>query len=121
MNRPFLTLSKRNKKDEALTEAKHRLAEGQVARGVIKAHGYKLVVLKNPKVGHKPPRPIPFLTNCSFRQSEVQSRGGQPLSRVVACREFLRAVDGANQMVLQLRIMMRERTWASAVRVFMMR
>ena len=67
VNRPFLMLSKRNKKDEALTHAKQRLAEGQVACGVIKAHGYELVVFKNPEVGHNPPPPprlVPFLTNC---------------------------------------------------------
>ena len=60
INRPFLTLSKRNKKDEALTDAKQQLAEGQVARGVIDAYSYKLVVYKNPKVGHKPPPPSPL-------------------------------------------------------------
>ena len=44
INRPFLTLSKCNKQDEDLTDAKQWLAEGQVARGVIKAHGCELVV-----------------------------------------------------------------------------
>ena len=53
IKRPFLTLSKRNKKDKALTDVKQRLAKGQVARGVIKAHGYELVAYIKPKVRHK--------------------------------------------------------------------
>ena len=59
INRSFLTLSKRNKKEEALTDVKQRLAKGQVARGVIKAHGYELVVYKNPNWAQTPP-PSPF-------------------------------------------------------------
>ena len=123
INRPFLTLSKHNKKDEALTDARQRLAEGQVACGVIKAHGYELVVFKKCQGwAQAPPRLVPCLRNCWFGESEVQSRGRQPLSPVVACyREFSRAVDGANQMALQLRIMTRQMTWASAVCVFMLR
>ena len=82
--RPFLTLSKRNKKEEVLTDAKQRLPERHVAPCVINAHGYELVVYKNPKVGHKPPPPprlVHFLTNFSFEESEVQSRGGHPLNK----------------------------------------
>ena len=43
INRPFLTWSKCNKKDEASTDAKQRFTQGHTARGVIKAHGYELV------------------------------------------------------------------------------
>ena len=44
------------------------------------------------------------------------------LRLVVACYcEYSRAVDGANQMALQLRIMTRQMTWDTAVRVFMLR
>ena len=86
VNGPFLIVSKYNNQDEALMGAKQGLAEGQAARGVIKAHGYELVVYKKPKVGHKPPsRLVPFLTSCWFGKSEVQSRVGKPFSPVVAC------------------------------------
>ena len=60
INRPFLALSKHSKKDEALTDAKQQLTKGQVARGLIKAHGYELVVYNNPKVGHKAPPSSPL-------------------------------------------------------------
>ena len=113
--------------DVVKTQQEGRHLDGREAttrRGAsgIKAHGYKLVLFENPKVGHKPPRLVPFQTNCWFGESEVQSRGGQPLSPVVACdREFSRAVDGANQMALQLQLTTRQMTWATVVRVFMLR
>ena len=50
------------------------------------------------------------------------SLGNQPLNPVVAhYREFSSVVDGANQMALQLRLMMRQTTGAGPVRVFMLR
>ena len=67
-----------------MTDAKQRLAEGQVARGVVAGHDYELVVFKNPKVGHKPPRIVPFLTNCWFGEAEIQRRAGHALNPVVA-------------------------------------
>ena len=69
-----------------------------------------------------PRRLVPLLTNCWFRQSEVQSRGGQPLRLVVACyRQFSQAVDGANQIALQLCIITGQMTRASAVLVLILR
>ena len=89
-------------------------------RGVIKANGYELVVHENPEVGHKPPLLVPFLTNCGFEESEVQSGGGRPFIVVVAWYvEFSQAVDGANPMAHQRRSMTEQITWASTVRVLM--
>ena len=62
---------------EAFMDAKQRLAEGQVACGLIKAHGYELVVYKNPKVRCKPPLLVGFVTNCWFGESEILCRGGR--------------------------------------------
>ena len=54
INRPFLTLLKRNKKDKVFTDAKQRVAEGQLPRGVIP----RLPIggfLKNPRLGTSSP------------------------------------------------------------------
>ena len=78
--------------------------------------------IKTPRLGTSPPHLVPFLTNCWFGEAEVHFRGGQLLSPVVACYcDFSRAVDGASQMALQLRIMTRQMTRANAVRMFMLR
>ena len=108
----FLTLPNRNNKHEALTNTKQRLAKGQVARGVINAHGQELVVYKNPRLGTTPPPPpgrlFPFLTSYGFGVWAVQSGEGRRWTAVVACYwEFSWAVDGANHMALQLCIMTR--------------
>ena len=42
INRPFLTLLKRNKKHKAFTNKQQRLDGEQMARGMIDAHGYEL-------------------------------------------------------------------------------
>ena len=86
-----------------------------MTRGVINAHAYQLLVYKNPKVGLKPPHLVSFLTNCWFGLPQVQILGGHPFSPALTCyREFARAVNGANRMGLQLCIMTRQMTWASA-------
>ena len=111
--RPFLMLSKRA---AALTQ------EGDVARAILAYKNYELAVYKNPKVGHKPPRLVPFLTNCWYGEEVPKDRRGNPLPPVLACYwEFSRAVDGANQMALQMRQLGRQMTWSHTVRAFMVR
>ena len=73
-------------------------------------------------MGHKPPRLVPFLTNCWYGEEVPKDRRGNPLPPVIACyREFSRAVDGANQMALQMRQLGRQMTWSHAVCAFMVR
>ena len=120
--RPFLMLSKRDKRDAGLTRAAALTQEGDMARAIVADKNYELAVYKNPKVGHKPPRLVPFLTNCWYGEEVPKDRRGNPLPPVVACyREFSRAVDGANQMALQMRQLGRQMTWSHAVRAFMVR
>ena len=91
-----------------------------MAQAIVDHRNYVVAVYKNPKVGHKPPRLVPFLTNCSYGEEVPKDRRGNPLPPVVArYREFSRAVDGANQMALQIRQLGRQMTWSHAVRAFM--
>ena len=44
-----------------------------------------MVVFKNPKVGHKPPRVVPMLMNVHFQQAgPVHRRSGNEVNPVVA-------------------------------------
>ena len=93
-----------------------------MARAIVADKNYELAVYKNPKVGHKPPHLVPFLTNCWYAEEVPKDQRGNPLPLVVACyRESSRAVDGANQMALQMRQLGRQMTWCHAVRAFMVR
>ena len=120
--RPFLMLSKRDKRDAGLTRAAALTQEGNMARAIVADKNYELAVYKNPKMGHKPPRLVPFLTNCWYGEEVPKDRRGNPLPPVVACyREFSRAEDGANQMALQMRQLGRQMTWNHTVHAFMVR
>ena len=120
--RPFLILSKCDKRDAGLTRAAALTQEGDMARAIVANKNYELAVYKNPKVGHKPPRLVPFLTSCWCGEEVPQDRRGNPLPPVIACyREFSRAVDGANQMALQMRPLGRQMTGSHTVRAFMVR
>ena len=118
--RPFLMLSKRDKRDGGLTRAAALTQEGDVARAIVADKHYELAVDNNPKVGHKPPRLVPFLTNCWYGEQVPKDPRGNPVPPVVACyREFSRAVDGANQMAPQMCQPGRRMTSSHAVRAFM--
>ena len=83
------------------------LAEGQTATCTVDDARYAMVVFKNPKIGHKPPRVVPMLTNLHFPQARtVHRRSGNEVNPVVAgYRPLSRGVDGVNQMALQVRQM----------------
>ena len=78
---------------------------------------------ENPKVGHKLPKIVPFLSTCWYGVDDpARDRRGNNLPAVVAkYREISRAVDGANQMALQIRQKGRQVTCSHAVRAFMLR
>ena len=82
-----------------------------------------MVVFKNPKVGPKPPRVVPMLTNVHFPQAgPVHRRTAIEVNTVVASyRQLSRGLDGVNQMALQMRQMGRHMTWSHAVRAFVLR
>ena len=89
----------------------------------MKGAKYAVVLCKNPKVGHKCPRLVPFVTNLWFPEEGPQhGRSGEELNPVVAAYwDFSWAVDGANQMALQMRQFGRQMTWPHAVQAFMLR
>ena len=99
------------------------LGEGQTATCTVDDARYAMVVIKNPKVGHKPPRVVPMLTNVHFAQAgPVHRRSGNEVNPVVASyRQLSRGVDGVNQMALHMRQMGRQMTWSHAVRAFVLR
>ena len=120
--RPCLILLKRVKRDAGLTRAAALTQEGDVARAIVANKNYELAVYKNPKVGHKPQRLLPFLTNCWYGEDVPKDRRGNPLPPLVACyRELSRAVGGANQMALQMSQLGRQMTWSHGVHAFMVR
>ena len=88
--RLFLMLSRRDKRDAGLTRAAALTQEGNMARAIVADKNYELAAYKNPKVGHKPPRLVPFLTKCWYGEEVPKDRRGNPLSTVVACYQALR-------------------------------
>ena len=114
---PYLMLIRKDKRDAGLTKAKQSTQEGDCARAIVDGT-YELCVYKNMKVGHKPPKIVPFLTNCWYGVDDpARDQRGNNLPAVVAkYRQVSRAVDGANQMALQMRQMGRQMTWSHAVR-----
>ena len=78
---------------------------GRTAVCTVADFKYSLCTYKNPKVGHKPPRVVPMLTNVWFARKGPPHRGsGREVHPVVAAyRTLSRGVDGVNQMALQMR------------------
>ena len=65
--------------------ARELLAGGQTATCTVDDTRYAMVVFKNPKVGHKPPRVVPMLTNVHFPQAgPVHRRSRNEVNLVVA-------------------------------------
>ena len=62
--RAFLMMTKRS--TYGVTWAGEQVQEGQMAVCTIADFKYNLCTYKNPKVGHKPPRVVPMLTNVWF-------------------------------------------------------
>ena len=117
----FLRMTKRS--TYGVDWAGELLGEGETATCTVDDARYAMLVFKNPKVGHKPPRVVPMLTNVHFpRARPVHRRSGNEVNPVVAnYRQLSRGVDGVNQMALQMRQMGRQMTWTHAVRAFVLR
>ena len=98
-----------------VTWAGEQVPKGQTAVCTVADFKYSLCVYKNPKVGHKPPRVVPMLTNVWFaRKGPPHQRSGREVHPVVAAyRTLSRGVDGVNQMALQMRQVGRQMTWVT--------
>ena len=116
----FLLLCKRD--EEGVAEAGASLKPGQVAEALCRGRGYSLKVFKNPKVGSKPPRVVPFLTNCFCPSQFTKHKNGYELPPVVAAyRVLANGVDCANQMAREHRETGRFKSWQCAVLAFTIR
>ena len=92
--RPFLMMTKRS--TYGVTWAREQVQEGQTAVCTVADFKYSLCTYKNPKVGHKPSRVVPMLTNvwCARKgpphrrsRREVHPvRGGGVPHTVARCR-----------------------------------
>ena len=79
----FLMMTQRS--TYRVDKAGQLLPEGQTATCTVDDARYAMVVFKNPKVGHKPPRVVPMHTNVYFlRAGPVHRRGGNEVNPVVA-------------------------------------
>ena len=72
----FLMMTKRS--TNGVDRAGELLGEGQTATCTVDDARYAMVVFNNAKVGHKPPRVVPMLTNVHFPQAgPVDRRRGK--------------------------------------------
>ena len=116
---PFLVLTKRNTVGVAALGARCTPCSCRVA---VQPQGFALCVYKNPKVGGKAARVVPFLTNCRFRNEWVHHHLRYRIPRpVFAYRYLAGGVETANQLSLQHREVGRCSTWSQAVRHFLIR
>ena len=97
----FLMMTKRS--TYGVTWAGEQMKEGQTAVCTVADFKFSLCVYKNPKVGHKPPRAVPMLTNVRFaRKGPTHRRSSWEVQPVVAAyRTLSRGVDRVNQMALR--------------------
>ena len=118
---PFLMLCKRD--ERGVGEAGEVLEEGGLATAKVSTANYTLQVYKNPRLGHKPPRVVPLLSNCGFPQEVVvHKKRGYEMPAIIGCyRALVDGVDTANQLALQHRETDRLRKWSAVVRSFLMR
>ena len=111
--RPFLMLTSTS---ALVQDGNVGLDPGDVSTVVHKKHRYALSVYKNPKVGRKPAKVVPLLTNC-LTGGPLQHRSGRyHLPGMIAnCRRFALGMDTYNQMCLQHREEHRFQSWWKAL------
>ena len=118
---PFLMFCKRD--ERGASGAGEVLEVGGLATAKVPTDNYTLQVYKNPRVGHKPPRVVPLLSNCGFLQEVVvHKKSGYEMLALIGCfRALAGGVNTANQLALQHRETGRFRKCSAAVRSFLMR
>ena len=116
----FLMFCKRD--ERGVSEAGEVLEEVGLATAKVSTANYTLQVYKNPRVGHKPPRVVPLLSNSGFPQEVVvHKKHGYEISAIIGCyRALVGGVNTANQPTLQHRETGRFRKWSAAVRSIVM-
>ena len=117
--RPFLMLTSTS---ALVQDGNVGLDPGDVNTVVHKEHGYALSVYKNPKVGRKPAKVVPLLTNCLTGGSLPHRSGRYHLPGIIAnYRRFAPGVDTFNQMCLQHREEHRFQSWWKALEGMVLR
>ena len=94
---PFLFLCKRDQ--EGVSVAGDGMRPSIAAETYVKGGKYSHLVHKNPKVGTKLPRVVPFLSNCVFDSEWVYHRGGYELPHVVA--EYRQVANDVDSNILE--------------------
>ena len=118
--RPFLMLTKRS--ELGVEEASAGLRPGETNSVVNVEHGYNLTVSNDPKVGKKPARCVPFLTNCDMGPRVPHRTGKYTVPGIVGqYRRLSPGVDSFNQLTLQHREEQRFSAWYKAVNGMMLR
>ena len=117
---PFLFLLKRNTPNVKAWGAD--VPAGSIGEAVDPEQKIALAIYKNPKVGGKPARIVPMVTNCTFGSEWKSHRRGYMLPGPIhGYRQLAGGVDTANQLNLQHREVGRSSTWARATRRFILR
>ena len=117
---PFLFLCKRD--EEGVSLAGDGMRPSTTAEPYVKGAKYSLHVYKNPKVGSKPPRMIPFLSNFVFDSEWLRHRGRYELPPVVAVyRQLPNCVDSAHQSALEQREIGQFKSSTRALKAFLFR
>lgn len=120
VNRPFLFLARRC--HLGVKTAGAECSDGEVASAVVRRQRYSLIVYKQPPVGGKSSRVVPFVSNCLFDAEGVPHKRGYVLPAPVFCYRIMAGgVDTCNQLALQHRELTRFRPWSQALRAFMLR
>ena len=116
---PFLFLTKRD--EFGVQTMGQGIRPGHVSTATHRHGHYSMAVYKNPKVGSKPPRVVPLLTNCTFQNRWWWSGRAEIPCEIGAYRQLAGGVDTANQLALQHREVGRFRSWSKALRAFVVR
>jgi hypothetical protein len=118
-DRPFVLLMPRSA--AMVKEASLGLGEGELHSATNTRDRYTLSVFKNPRVGAKAARVVPFTTNCTFPEPLVPHKDFELHALVHFYRTQANGVDHVNQYALSHRELGRMSKWSNAVRSFMIR
>ena len=116
---PFLFLTKRD--EFGVQTMGQGIRPGHVSTATHRHGHYSMAVYKNPKVGSKPPRVVPLLTNCTFQNRWWWSGRAEIPCEIGAYRQLAGGVDTANKLALQHREVGCFRSWSKALGVLVAR
>ena len=96
---PFLFLTKRD--EFGVQTMGQGIRPGHVSTATLRHGHYSMAVYKNPKVGSKPPRVVPLLTNCTFQNRWWWSGRAEIPCEIGAYGQLAGGFDTPNQLALQ--------------------